>query len=55
MISSVMVYEKNMYQYKGKSMTWIIRITADELGMKKDDLCEVLDDYYTEHEECPEN
>jgi hypothetical protein len=47
--NAVDTYEKNMYQYKGKSMTWIIRITADELGMKKDDLCEVLDDYYTEH------
>lgn len=53
--NAVLTYEKNMCQYKGKSMNWIIRITADELGMKKDDLCEVLDGYYTEHEECSEN
>ena len=46
--NAVQTYEKNMYQYKGKSMNWIIRITADELGMRKDDLCEVLDEYYTE-------
>lgn len=45
---AVDTYEKNIYQYKGKSMNWVIRITADELGMKKDTLCEVLDDYYTE-------
>lgn len=44
--NAVDTYEKNMYQYKGKSLNWIVRITADELGMKKDDLCEVLDDYY---------
>lgn len=45
---AVDVYEKNVCLYKDKSMTWVIRITADELGMRKDDLCEVLENYYTE-------
>lgn len=49
--NTVATYEKNCELYKGKSLTWCVRITADELGMKKDTLCEILDKYYGSEEQ----
>lgn len=40
------VFEKNTELYKGKSLTWVVRVTADELGITKDELCEALDQHY---------
>lgn len=42
----VKTFEKNMELYAGKSLTWNVRVTADELGITKDELCETLDTYY---------
>lgn len=42
----VKTFEKNMELYTGKSLTWNVRVTADELGITKDELCETLDTYY---------
>ena len=41
-------FEKNEELYKGKSDQWLIRVTADELGMRKDDLCDILSECYGE-------
>jgi len=46
----VSTYERNVDKYKGKSLTWYVRITADELGIKKDLLCDILDEYYDSDE-----
>ena len=44
---AVSVFEKNANTlYKNKSMTWNLRVTADELGIRKDELCEILEKYY---------
>lgn len=48
---AVQTFEKNVELYKGKSLSWNTRITADELGIKKDELCEILDEYYGSSEE----
>jgi len=42
----VNTFEKNMELYKGKSLNWNVRVTADELEITKDELCEILDKYY---------
>ena len=42
----VNTFEKNMELYKGKSLNWNVRVTADELDITKDELCEILDKYY---------
>lgn len=39
-------YEKNLELYKGKSEQWMIRVTADELAMKKETLCQLLEECY---------
>lgn len=43
---AIEVYEKNMGLYKGKSTTMLLMITADELGIRKDDLMDILQEYY---------
>jgi hypothetical protein len=43
---AIEVYEKNVDLYKGKSTTMLLMITADELGMRKDDLMDILQEYY---------
>lgn len=43
-------FEKNNELYKGKSLTWIVRVTADELDITKDELCEALDQHYGSQE-----
>lgn len=48
---AVALYERNVEKYKGKSITWCVRVTADELGIKKDSLCEILDKYYGSEEQ----
>ena len=42
----VTTFEKNMELYKDKSLNWNVRVTADELEITKDELCEILDKYY---------
>lgn len=42
----VNTFKKNEDLYKGKSDKFIIRITADELGIRKDDLCDILAEHY---------
>lgn len=42
----VSTYEKNEMLYKDKSITWKVRVTADELNMKKDQLIDILEKYY---------
>lgn len=42
----ITTFEKNVELYKGKSLTWNVRITADELKINKDLLCEILDEHY---------
>jgi hypothetical protein len=43
---AIEVYEKNMDLYKGKSTTMLLMITADELGIRKDNLMDILQEYY---------
>ena len=38
----VQTFLKNEELYSGKSDSWNLRITADELGMRKDDVAEIL-------------
>lgn len=42
----VQTFEKNEEQYNKNSTKWIIRITADELNIKQDDLITILEKYY---------
>lgn len=46
----ITTFEKNVELYKGKSLTWNVRITADELKIPKDELCEILDEHYGSQE-----
>lgn len=46
----ITTFEKNVELYKGKSLTWNVRITADELKIGKDELCEILDEHYGSQE-----
>lgn len=41
-------FEKNTNLYSGKSVAWCLRITADELSMKLDEVREILEKYYSD-------
>ena len=41
-------YEQNCNKYASMSSNWTLRITADELGMSKEDLQDILENYYEE-------
>lgn len=41
-------YEQNCNKYASMSSNWTLSITADELGMSKEDLQEILENYYEE-------
>lgn len=45
------VFEKNLELYKNKSMSWVVRVTADETRTRIDDLQELLEKYYSNEEE----
>lgn len=47
---AVSVYERNELLYKGKSMNWLLRVTADEVGIKKDELIDILEKFYGDDE-----
>lgn len=51
---AVKVFEKNTELYKGKSLAWNIRISADELNIRKDELLELLDKHYGTQETAEE-
>ena len=44
-------YEKTATKYQGKSIAWNLRITADELSMKQEDVREILEKYYSDDTE----
>ena len=43
-------FEKNLKLYKSQSMSWIVRITADETRIRVDELQELLEQYYDNEE-----
>ena len=43
---AVSTFEKNNELYSGKSIAWNVRVTADELEIKKDELLDILDKHY---------
>lgn len=47
----VNTYEKTATEYQGKSIAWNLRITADELRMKQEDVREILEKYYSDDTE----
>ena len=44
------VYENNFDKYPHKSIAWILRITAEEVGLEKEMLIDILNDYYGDPE-----
>lgn len=44
------VYETNFEKYRHKSIAWVLRITAEEVGLEKDALVDILNDYYGDEE-----
>lgn len=44
----VTLFKQNEKTYKGKSDKFLLRITADELGMDKDSVMEILAEHYEE-------
>lgn len=47
----VSTYEKIAEKYSGKSIAWNLRITADELSMKQEDVREILEKFYSDDTE----
>ena len=41
-------YEQNCNKYASMSSNWTLSITADELGMSKEDLQDILENHYEE-------
>lgn len=39
-------FNSNVEKYADKSLAWKIRITAEDLGIKKDTVLRILDEYY---------
>ena len=46
----ISTFEKNLELYKNKSMSWIVRITADETRIRIDELQQLLEQYYNKEE-----
>lgn len=42
----VQQFNSNVEKYADKSLAWNIRITAEDLGIKKDTVLRILDEYY---------
>ena len=39
-------FNSNVEKYADKSLAWNIRITAEDLGIKKDTVLRILDEHY---------
>lgn len=39
-------FNSNVEKYADKSLAWNIRITAEDLGVKKDTVLRILDEHY---------
>lgn len=46
----ISTFEKNLELYKNKSMSWVVRITADETRTRLEELQELLEQYYDKEE-----
>jgi hypothetical protein len=42
------MYEKQADMYKKKSVSFLLRITADQLGMKYEQVQDILEKYYSD-------
>lgn len=42
----VQQFNSNVEKYADKSLAWKIRITAEDLGIKKDTVLRILDEHY---------
>lgn len=42
----VQQFNSNVEKYADKSLAWKIRITAEDLGVKKDTVLRILDEHY---------
>lgn len=42
----VQQFNSNVEKYADKSLAWNVRITAEDLGIKKDTVLKILDEHY---------